>query len=172
MPSYTVHLPRGVEDDIALERAVFVADGFHFVAFIAPPIWLIWYRQWVGLFLYLCVHIQMWFVASTYLSDFTIAVAFGLMRLLFGFEASSLRRWRLEANGWRLVDAFAADDLVDAETRFYARYLAQNTEAEPAAPISQLATAPEPAAQTTKTPNSPARPAGLPPAVPSVIGYQ
>ncbi len=183
MPSYTVHLPPDAEGEAALERAVFVADRFHFIAFALPPLWMLWYRQWVGLLIYVAFHAQLWLVASNYLPVSALLAIVFLARLWFGFEASSLRRWRLDAYGWHLVDAFAAEDLQDAETRFFERFkeyggpvsdfddevpLAHRTEQESTIAKQYPKVA---AAQETKTQRSPVRPAGLPPTGPSVIGY-
>lgn len=121
MHSYTVHLPANkTSREEQLKRAVFVSDGFHFVALIAAPVWLLWHRQWLGLLLYAAA-----LVLFEYSTDFVSSWALGIVNLLFGIgvalEASTFRRWRLEARGWRIVDAFAAHDLDDAEQRFFKR---------------------------------------------------
>ncbi len=99
-----------------------------------------------------------------------------LLRLWFGFEASSLRRWRLDASGWRLADAFVADDMQDAETRFFERFGGQTAPIDDAENNPPHATRPAPtshigAKPEIETQRSPVRPAGLPPTGPTVIGY-
>lgn len=135
MHSYTVHLStRQASREEQLKRAVFVRDGFHFIALIAAPLWLLWHRQWLGLFLYAAA-----LVLFEYSTDFVSSWALGIVNLLFGIgialEASTFRRWRLEARGWRIVDAFAAHDLDDAEQRFFERL--KGPQLQPAMDVAQ-----------------------------------
>jgi len=154
MQSYTVHTPPSPSQDERLSKAVFVRDGFHLVALIAPPLWLLWYRQWLGLALY---------IAALVLLDFATEIAsfwaLSIVNFLFGLgialEASTLRRWRLNAKGWRLAGVVSAYDLEDAEERFFASL-----------------------AEERKSANTPVRmTSGIPSiraksATPNIIGYQ
>jgi hypothetical protein len=45
-----------------------------------------------------------------------------VIALLVGFEASSLRRWKLSRGKWRQLDIVAARDEEEAENRFFARW--------------------------------------------------
>lgn len=135
MHSYTVHLPaHEAAREEQLKKAVFVRDGFHLLALLAPPLWLLWHRQWLGLLMYVAV-----LVLFDFSTDFVSDWALGIANLLFGIgialEASTLRRWRLQAHGWQTVDAFAAHDLEDAEQRFFARL--KKTEQTIAADVAQ-----------------------------------
>lgn len=121
MHSYTVHLPAyEASREKQLKKAIFVRDGFHLLALILPPLWLLWHRQWLGLLMYAAV-----LVLFDFSTDFVSDWALGIANLLFGLgialEASTLRRWRLQARGWPIADAFAAQDLDDAEQRFFER---------------------------------------------------
>ena len=51
MPTYTVHEPplRKNESVASPERFVFVRDGFHFWAFLLPPLWFVLRRLWLAL---------------------------------------------------------------------------------------------------------------------------
>ena len=59
MPTYTVHEPppRKSESVTAPERFVFVRDGFHFWAFLLPPVWLLVRRLWLAFFIYVVITI-------------------------------------------------------------------------------------------------------------------
>jgi hypothetical protein len=50
---------------------------------------------------------------------------FGLMALLMGFEAASLRRWTLSRRKWRQLDVVVATNEQDAERRFFDRWTAK-----------------------------------------------
>src|SRR5690606_15982316 len=54
MTIYTVHepRPRRNEDAAPPERYTFVRDGFYFWAFLFGPLWMLWHRLWLVLFLY------------------------------------------------------------------------------------------------------------------------
>ncbi|MEP0522069.1 MAG: DUF2628 domain-containing protein [Hyphomicrobiales bacterium] len=121
MHSYTVHLSdREASREEQLSKAVFVRDGFHLVAFIIPPLWLLWHRQWLGLLMYAAVLVIFDF-GTDFVSGWALGIANFLIGLGIALEASTLRRWRLQARGWQLADAFAAHDLEDAEQRFFER---------------------------------------------------
>jgi hypothetical protein len=122
MAIYTVHEPppRADEDVADPARFRFVRDGFHFWAFLLGPFWMLWYRLWLVLILYLVVsfvlHIGLWLISAT--SEMVFIVDF-LVSVLLGLEASTLRRWTLARRGWATVGAVAADHPEDAERRFF-----------------------------------------------------
>lgn len=158
MQFYTVHTPPSSSQEERLSKAVFVRDGFHPVALIAPPVWLLWYRQWLGLALYIAALILLDFA-----TDIASFWALAIVNFLFGFgialEASTLRRWRLNAKGWRLANVVSAHDLEDAEERFFADVAKRRKlETKPMRATSDVASIGA---------KSAARPS-----VPSIIGYQ
>ncbi|MDB5503912.1 MAG: hypothetical protein JWR89_3814 [Tardiphaga sp.] len=128
MPVYTIHAPlaesRGV--GAATDRFVFVRDGFHFWAFVAGLIWLIWHRLWWALLGYVVISI----VGEVALSMLgagsgTRLTVMVLFALLMGFEAASIRRWTLSRGDWRQLDMVVADDAEMAEQRFFDRWARQ-----------------------------------------------
>jgi hypothetical protein len=48
-----------------------------------------------------------------------------LLALLMGLEAASLRRWTLSRRNWRQLDIVVADNLEQAERRFFDRWSAK-----------------------------------------------
>lgn len=158
MHSYTVHTPPTPSEEERLSKAIFVRDGFHVVALIAPPLWLLWYRQWLGLALYIAMLIVLDFA-----SDIASVWALSIINFLFGIgialEASTLRRWRLGAKGWHLATVVSAHDLEDAEQRFFVGFTAdREVETAPARVTSGIL----PIAAKSAAVRS----------VPSIIGYQ
>lgn len=158
MRSFTVHLPPLASEEERLAKAVFVRDGFHVVALLAAPLWLLWYRQWLGLALYIAAMIVLDFSAG-----FLSGWAFSIINLLFGIglalEASTLRRWRLDAHGWHMAAALSAHDLEDAEQRFFTSLAGSHR--QPGAPVP--ASLQNFSAQASPSTGRPA---------PSIIGYQ
>ena len=128
MPVYTIHAPRaaGPEADIAPDRFKFVRDGFHFWAFIAGLIWLVWHRMWWALLGYIALSIVGEIGLSMLgASSATRMIVIALFALLMGFEAASVRRWSLSRGKWRQVDIVVADDEESAERRFFERWTAR-----------------------------------------------
>lgn len=158
MRSFTVHLPPLASEEERLAKAVFVRDGFHIVALLAAPLWLLWYRQWLGLALYIAAMIVLDFSAG-----FLSGWAFSIINLLFGIglalEASTLRRWRLDAHGWHMAAALSAHDLEDAEQRFFTSLAGSHR--QPGSPVPA-------SLQNFSAQASPSK--GMP--APSIIGYQ
>ena len=128
MPVYTVHAPRsaGPEPLAATDRFVFVRDGFHFWAFVAGLIWLIYHRLWWALLGYVAISIVGEIALSALGAGsgtrFTVMVLFAL---LMGLEAASVRRWTLSRGKWRQIDVVVADDAQSAERRFFDRWTAR-----------------------------------------------
>jgi hypothetical protein len=126
MPVYTVHAPVTRDAGIsAADRFAFVRDGFHVWAALAAPLWLAWHRLWLAL--------VGWFVVLAAIDvglarlgagATAVVLANGLLALLTGFEAASLRRATLSRRNWRQLDIVVADDEESAERRFFDRWTA------------------------------------------------
>src|SRR4051812_9771983 len=113
MPVYTVHAPRGAgpEPFAATDKFEFVRDGFHFWAFVAGLIWLIYHRLWWALLGYVVLSIAGEVALSMLKVDLGARfVVMLLFALLMGFEAASLRRWTLSRGKWRQLDVVVADN--------------------------------------------------------------
>ena len=139
MSVYTVHQPPLESGAAAAEpfRFVFVRDGFSWWAFLLTPLWMLRYRLWLALAIYL--------VAATALdvglrgigaSIFTLILAGLLISLLVGFEASTLRRSKLTRRHWRNIGVVTGDALEEAERRFFDAWIRQSSPRRPASPIS------------------------------------
>jgi len=131
MPTYTIHARPANKGEIKPEQFVFVRDGFHAWAFIAPALWLLVYRQWLALVLYL-VGASAIIGALVWLGIGSAAViAAGLcISLLIGFEAATIRRWTFARRNWAMLGFVVGDDLEEAERRFFARWAERPQPAE------------------------------------------
>src|SRR5689334_6632695 len=131
MPTYTVHAPPR-PNAIDPARVVFLRDGFHGWAFIAPSLWLLVYRQWLALLIYVVVTgaiiaALVWLGAGT-----ASVVAAGLcISLLVGLEAASIRRWTFARRGWKTLGFVVGEDRDIAEQRFFARWAERPVAVEP-----------------------------------------
>jgi hypothetical protein len=127
MSIYTVHAPPakpGLAPDP--ETFVFVRDGFHFWAFLLPPVWMIWRRLWLVLVLYVLVLI----VLQIALRPLGVVGAWSmvvglLLSLLVGFEAATLRRWTLNRQRWTQLGVVSGSNREAAECRFFDFWLKQ-----------------------------------------------
>src|SRR5579863_9829642 len=122
MSVYTVHEPpqRGADALAEAERFIFVRDGFYWWAFLLTPFWMLRYRLWLVLVIYLVLIAGL----DTALhrvgaSPFVVTAVGFLISLLVGFEAGTLRRFTLRRRGWRNLGIVSGDDLEDAERRFF-----------------------------------------------------
>ncbi len=102
------------------ERFAFVRDAFSWSALIFGPLWILRYRMWLVLFLYLVVvGLLMAALAVVRVPPGTSGVVLLLVALLMGLEGNSLRRWTLRRRGWRDLGVVVGDDLQAAERRFF-----------------------------------------------------
>ena len=116
MAVYVVMEPPGRAPDTA--ATVFVRDGFAWVAFLVPPLWLLWHRLWI--------EAALAFVAIGLLAALGEIAGLGLagallsflVMLYVGLEGQALRIAALGRRGWRQAGVVIADDLDDADTRY------------------------------------------------------
>ena len=135
MPTYTVHQPppRQGETASAPEHFVFVRDGFHFSAFLLAPFWLLWRRLWLAFAIYLVASILLGIALQLIGAPSTVHLFAGLLiALLIGFEASTIRRWKLSRRGWTMLGFVVGEDHEAAERRFFAEWSKRVHEAPPA----------------------------------------
>ena len=98
----------------------FVRDGFSFVAFLFPPLWLLWHRLWIEAAIAFAA-----LLAGAALERVTgLGLAAPLLSLLVsifvGLEGNALRIAALRRRGWSDAAIVEADDVTDAETRYAA----------------------------------------------------
>ena len=133
MVVYTVHEPpNGPGDRLdRAERLVFVKDGFHWMAALVPPLWLLVKGLWLELAVYMvATGLVVWLLTSAEAN--TLSSAFlAIVQIVFGFEAGALYSAALERRGWRVVGTVAGRDREDCERRFLELWLPTYTPASP-----------------------------------------
>jgi hypothetical protein len=141
MRFFTVHLPPGGgmgKPDPALERAVFVRDGFHFWAFLLGLLWCLWRGLWLPALAILALSAALVGMGRLLqVSSDMQMLAQLVLALLIGLEAPNLRRFGLRRHGYADRGSIAASDLTEAEAVFFAR--APSPGAEPKAASSPAA---------------------------------
>jgi hypothetical protein len=127
-----------------IDRAVLVRDGFHWLAFLVPVLWLLFNRLWLALAVYILVAVGLGALGQAGLPGPAVTLAGLLMMLFVGIAAPDLKGWGLERRGLRLADLVSASDGAEAETRFAARWIAHVSRppASRTAPHSQAPHAP------------------------------
>ncbi len=116
MALYVVMEPPGEAGQA--ERARLIRDGFSWLAFFLPPLWLLWHRLWIEALLA--------FVALGLLSALGGMAGFGLagwsltllVSLYVGLEGQAMRVNALRRRGWRDWGVVSADRFEDAEARY------------------------------------------------------
>lgn len=140
MPTYTVYAPppRQGETASAPERFVFVRDGFHLWAFLFTPLWLIAYRLWSALAIYIVIVAGVLVAGAIFhVSIWAQIFAIFILTLLAGFEASTLRRWTFARHGWSTLGFVIGDDQENAERRFFYEWLNRPTPSSPNSPVAE-----------------------------------
>jgi hypothetical protein len=122
MAVYTVHAPADAAAGEHADRITFLRDGFHVWAMLFGPLWLVWHRLWLALLGYLVVAGGLSVVLALLgASGGVRAAVFGLLAILMGLEAASLRRWSYSRGKWRQIDFVVADSEQGAERSFFDR---------------------------------------------------
>ena len=119
-------------DDADLEaragKVAFVKEGIAWLALIVPILWLIYQRMWLELIAYLAIltALPALFGPGPAGQEIGGWVSLGLM-VLFAFEANDLRGWALRRRGYKFAGTAFGRDQVEAETRFFSRWLPEQT---------------------------------------------
>jgi hypothetical protein len=122
MPAFAVLEPPGYSDTSIehADRFVFLQERFSTGAFLFGPLWLVWRRLWLELLVYLAVLAVIGYgLHALGVGSSAIALTFALIQLLIGLEATTLVRWMYFRYGWRDGGVVIADDLDQAERRFF-----------------------------------------------------
>ncbi|RDV04068.1 DUF2628 domain-containing protein [Undibacter mobilis] len=136
MPTYTVHEPRPRKSESVAnpERFVFVRDGFHFWAFVLPPLWFVAKRLWLALIVYVVISVAIEFgMAFAKVPGGWRLVVELMLSIVIGFEAATIQRWTLQRRQWKTLGFVVAENEELAERRFFAAW-GQTAPATPAAP--------------------------------------
>lgn len=98
----------------------FVKEGFCWPAFVLGPLWLALYRLWKPLALVATgvglAEVLLWALGA---DGQAMAIPVLVTHMLIGFEASDIRRWQLELNGYQETSVIGAASLDECELRHF-----------------------------------------------------
>ena len=146
MAIYVVMEPPAANAAEAAERAVLVRDGFAFLAFLAPPIWLAWHRLWIAAALAIAMSVGLTALGETAGLGLSSTALSLLVSIYVGLEGPALRIDALRRRGWREWGVVDASNLSEAEIRYLAGEATQETTLpEPVRRTASSAVRPSPA---------------------------
>ena len=116
MATYVVMEPPGRSEKV--DATAFVRDGFTWLGFLVPPLWLAWHRLWI--------EAALAFVVMSLLSMLGEKLGLGLagsllsllVSLYVGLEGQGLRVAALRRRGWHEWGVVEAGWLDDADIRY------------------------------------------------------
>jgi hypothetical protein len=118
MAIYVVLEPPVANATEAAERAVLVRDGFAFLAFVAPPLWLLWHRLWIEAAIAFAVSVGLTALGETAGLGFTGAALSLLVSIFVGLEGAALRINALRRRGWSEWGVVEASDVAGEAVSF------------------------------------------------------
>jgi hypothetical protein len=148
MASYVIFEPPGAPRP---EDAVFIRDGFHWLAFIVPFFWFLWHRLWLEAGLVFAAMVGLAALERVDGMQGVVTPVSLLLSLGLGFEAPALWMAALRRRSWRERGVVEADNRDEAAIRYLA-----DADVEPAAPV------PYPASTASAHTTPPRRPAAVP----------
>ncbi len=100
------------------DRTLILRDGFHLLAFFAPPLWLIWNRLWIEAAVVVAVMLGLGVLREVESFGWTGSALSLLLSFYIGLEGASLWIAAFRRRGWIETMAIEADSLEDAEIRY------------------------------------------------------
>jgi hypothetical protein len=134
MPAFAVLEPPGYHDTEHADRFIFLHEKFRLGAFLLGPLWLMWQGLWLELLAYLAGLAAIGYGLYALGAGWpAIMLAFSLIQLFLGLEATALVHGMRVRHGWQDGGVVIADDLDLAERRFFDSRVARRAAAKGAA---------------------------------------
>ena len=119
MNHYTVQ-QKPIQNAKSDPDVILIKEGFCWPALLAPPLWLIYRLQFLGLLAYLSataiLSAAVKYTGMEPLLGLSLSI---VLSLLVASLANDWRRWRLAAKGYDLVAITAANNLRQAEQKIF-----------------------------------------------------
>lgn len=132
MASYVVMRPPGNEGE---ERVEFVRDGFSIVAFFLPFVWLAWHRLWIEAILVFALALLLGVLGETTAWGAALSPLMTLLGLYVAVDGAALRIAALTRRGWTESGVVEADSRDDADMRWFADHVSDESSAPEHAPL-------------------------------------
>ena len=125
MTIYSVYEPSEKAPDIEAraDALQFVKEGFSWPALFVPALWLIFYRMWIELVVFLAILVAVQLISGGGQGAQLAAWASLAISVLLAFEANDLRGAALERRGYRLIGLAEGRGRADAEMSFFKAWL-------------------------------------------------
>lgn len=107
----------------------YVRDGFHFLAFLVPPLWLLWHRLWIEAALAFALMLALSALGNVAGVGGAAPALSLLVSIYAGLEAAALRIAALRRRGWQEWGVIDADNRDEAEMKHV--YGAESGASEP-----------------------------------------
>ena len=120
MAVYVVMEPPGASRNASVSGAVLVRDAFSVLAFLLPPLWLLWHRLWIEAALVFALGVGLTALGEVAGLGFAGAVLSLLVSVCVGLEGAALRVNALRRRGWHEWGVVEASDPAEAEIRYAA----------------------------------------------------
>ncbi len=124
--TFTVHEPLQPQAD-RVDRAdelCFVKDGFSWITAICPPLGFALKGLWTPALAYVVfVSALVALLAILKVSPDVVILLVAALNLFLGFEASSLQRWSLDNDSWRMIGTVTGRNVAECERRFFENWL-------------------------------------------------
>ena len=131
---YVLSAPAAVDPD---RDTLFVRDGFSWLAFLFPLVWLLYRRLWLITAIAIVLYGIAIYLAETYRLD-ALPVAFSfVLGLWTALEGGEARVRKYERLGWTVERVLSAARLADAEEIYFAEKAA-TARSRPAEPLPVL----------------------------------
>jgi len=128
MAVYSVYEPGDPAPDpeARAEALQFVKEGFSWPAFLVPALWLIYWRMWIELAVFVVVFAALqWGLGLDKPGHEALGWLLTGLFALFAFEANDLRSAALERHGYRLIGIAEGRGRTEAELSFFKGWLTQ-----------------------------------------------
>ena len=126
MATFTVHEPSQPQAD-RVDRADelrFVKDGFSWVTAICPPLGFAMKGLWTAALAYIVfVSVAVAGLMALNVGSDALTLILMALNIYLGFEASTLERWSLDNDGWRMISTVIGRNIGDCERRFFESWL-------------------------------------------------
>lgn len=125
MKTFLVFEPAsGGKNSETAEKIVFLREKFSWPALFFTPIWLLWHTLWLGFIAWLIAMFVIGVLTQLFgLHPGATALALWLPSAIAAFEASEFRRRKLMRKGYKDAGVVVAEDLEDAERRFFEEWV-------------------------------------------------
>ena len=129
MRFYTVHRPPVPSQD-RLDQAselIFMKEGFSWLGFLFPLVWLLYNKLWVEFVLFLIFALILQGVlVNLGFHEQIVACCMLFVNLIFGFEANNIRRWKLARADYQLEGVVSGHSLQECELKFFSSWSPNN----------------------------------------------